>query len=149
MVDQSEESKGKEPIYVIESEKLRSPTQSTLKMLQRATTVITDESADFDYIMKRFKYEVTREANKSLYQGARDWGSAFAQRFVVIRNLDTLKRFMQCDSKLRNRDKSDRGYLLGKILSMLDPKVWQKLPQLFYIRKFAEIDPQLSNAELV
>ena len=42
-----------ETIYIIESAKLRNPTQNTLKMLNRAKVVITDPRGSYDEIVRR------------------------------------------------------------------------------------------------
>ena len=75
LVDESYlvKKEGEKVIYVVESERLKNPTLSILHMLKEADIVLTDENANFDNIMKRLKYEVTREANKNEYKDVNRW----------------------------------------------------------------------------
>lgn len=137
-------------IYVIESKRLQNPTLALLKVLARAKIVITDQEANIDFIMKRMKFELTREANKELYEFGASLDSVFPDSLVIIESdLSQLKRVVHAGSKVANRDKKNRGYLLQEIMSKLDESIWQKLSPDFFIKKFTELDAKYSNLELI
>lgn len=74
-----------------------------------------------------------------------NWQTVLPSRFISIDKFQVLKRLIQSGSKMENRDMTDRGYLLTQILKMLKPEIWAKMRKNFFIEKFANLDPSLTN----
>ena len=50
---------------------------------------------------------------------------------------------------MKYRDRLDRGYIYAKFIDLMDPQMWNKIPEAFFLGKFIELDPSLSNTRLL
>ena len=89
-------------IYIIESAKLRNPTLTTLKMLNRAKVVVTDPRGNYDEFNRIIKFELNKEANQKLNK------NTICQRFLIMSSqeeFEKLQRVSKCGSLEDEYDK--------------------------------------------
>ena len=70
-------------IFVVESEKLKNPSEQTYKMLKYSRLIITDSSVGLVEMVKKLQQRVTD--NPDAFTN-RAWDECFPQRFIVMRN---------------------------------------------------------------
>ena len=137
---------------IIESQRLLNPDMSLMMKLCdsefKVETVITDDQADFDLIFRRLRSELSKE--KPIVNGPlRNIAFKLPRRFITVNNFNSLHAMTQQGQTVKYRDRLDRGYIYAKFIDLMDPQMWNKIPEAFFLGKFIELDPSLSNTRLL